>query len=500
MHKKGIMRQAGPLLLARGAATVLGFGLPLLLVRLLDQSSFGVYKQVWLVASTAFLMLQMGLTASLYYFLPRRDGKGAAYLTQSLATVSVFGALGALGIYCARFALARHFSTPELADFAVPMAILTFTMTATTPLEPALLASGKVKLSAATNFTSEIVRVVASLVPLLLGYGLKGFFWAYVFHGVLRLVACAVLLAKSGGPRIDWKLFGAQLAYALPFGAAILFDTPQRNLHLWAVGGTVGAAAFAIYSQGCFQIPIVNLLYQPISDVLQVRLNEPGGRAHGVHLFHDANLRLAGLLLPFTALMIAAGSLFIPGLFTHLYDASIPIFRVAVLSALFAALPLEAVLRATGLTRYMFNVFFWRLLVTAAFVFTGLHFFGMMGAICGHVVAEAMVRSAMLDRIRRELGATWREILPWGELGNLLVASVISCAPVVAIARYSQASARPLFALFVAGAAYGVVYLSILAFRPGPGTPLERLKRTLLGAHEEPATVAVPAPVPARAA
>ncbi|MFL5372098.1 MAG: hypothetical protein ACJ78Z_18015, partial [Myxococcales bacterium] len=89
---------------------------------------------------------------------------------------------------------------------------------------------------------------------------------------------------------------------------------------------------------------------------------------------------------------------------------------------------------------------------------------------------------------------------PWGELRNLLVASVISCVPVVAIARYSQSSARPLFALFLAGAAYGVVYLSILAFRPGPGTPLERLKRTLLGAHEEPAPAPVPAPVPARAA
>ncbi|TMB39474.1 MAG: hypothetical protein E6J62_02025 [Deltaproteobacteria bacterium] len=323
MHKKGIMRQAGPLLVARGAATVLGFGLPLLLVRLLDQTSFGVYKQVWLVATSAFLMLQMGLTASLYYFLPRRDGNGAAYLTQSLASVTVFGALGAFGVYLARFALARHFNTPELAGYAVPMALLAFTLTATTPLEPALLARGQVKLSAATNFVSEIVRVVASIIPLLLGYGLKGFFWAYVAHGVLRCIACVVLLIQTGGPRIDWKLFRGQLAYALPFGAAILFETPQRSLHLWAVGGTVGAAAFAIYSQGCFQIPIVNLLYSPISDVLQVRLNEPGGRGHAVHLFHDANLRLAVILLPFTACMVAAGSLFIPALFTHQYDASI---------------------------------------------------------------------------------------------------------------------------------------------------------------------------------
>src|SRR5438105_1277191 len=500
MHKKGIMRQAGPLLLARGAATVLGFALPLLLVRLLDQTSFGVYKQVWLVASSAFLMLQMGLTASLYYFVPRRDGNGAAYLTQSLATVSVFGALGGLGVYLARFALAGHFNTPELADFAAPMALITFTMTASTPLEPALLAGGQVKLSAATNFVSEIVRVVASIVPLLLGYGLAGFFWAYVAHGVLRCVACCVLLAYRGGPRIDWKLFGGQLAYALPFGAALLFETPQRNLHLWAVGGTVKAAAFAIYTQGCFQLPIVNLLYSPISDVLQVRLNEPGGRAQAVHLFHDANLRLAVILLPFTACMIAAASLFIPGLFTHQYDASIPIFRVAVLSALFAALPLDATLRALGQTRYMFNVFFWRLLVTAAFVLSGLHFFGMMGALSGHLIAEGLVRTVMLDHIRKELGSSWRDMLPWDELRRVAIASIAACVPVVAITRYAYSGARPLLAFFAAGAAYGVVYLGILAFHPGPGTPVERLKRILFGAREEPPAIVAPASMTARAA
>src|SRR2546423_15689943 len=112
MHKKGIMRQAGPLLLARGAATVLGFGLPLLLVRLLDQTSFGVYKQVWLVATSAFLMLQMGLTASLYYFLPRRGGNGAAYLTQSPPSVTGFRGPCALRVFLPRFPPARPFQPP----------------------------------------------------------------------------------------------------------------------------------------------------------------------------------------------------------------------------------------------------------------------------------------------------------------------------------------------------------------------------------------------------
>jgi len=54
--------------------------------------------------------------------------------------------------------------------------------------------------------------------------------------------------------------------------------------------------------------------------------------------------------------------------------------------------------------------------------------------------------------------------------------------------------------LFAAGAAYGVVYLAILAFHPGTGTPVDRLKRMLFGAHDEPLPVAAPEPVPARAA
>src|SRR3989442_9852509 len=93
----GILRQAGPLLLGRGGATVLGFLLPLILTRLLPQAEFGTYKQVWLVATTGYLMLQMALTARLYSFIPRRDGRGQAWYTRPLPRVPPSGAEGRLG-------------------------------------------------------------------------------------------------------------------------------------------------------------------------------------------------------------------------------------------------------------------------------------------------------------------------------------------------------------------------------------------------------------------
>jgi len=484
----GILKQAGPLMLGRGGATLLGFALPLILTRLLPQAEFGTYKQVWLVVTTAYFMLQLGLAQSLYYFLPRKDGQQRAWLTQASVSLVTLGGVCAAILYTTRFAVARQFANPELADFGLQMALITWLMIAASPLEISLTAEGRVRTAATIIFLSDGVRVAASVVPLLLGMGLRGFFWAYVLHGAVRFALQCWFFFRRGRPRLDFRLLREQLAYALPFGASVLVDIPQRTLHQWAVGWTVDAAAFAIYAQGCFQVPIINLLYAPISDILQVRLADPSARDHRVHLFHDANLRLAAVFFPFTAGMAAAASLFIPALFTHLYDASVPIFQVAILLTPFAALPLDGVLRATGHTRYLFRIFFWRLLLTAACVLAGLNLFGMIGAIVGHAVAESAVRVVMLDRVRRELEAPWSEVLPWRQLGVIAAASLVACIPAVAVTRMSAASPRPFLALCVAGLLYCLVYLAAIAMMPGEGSAVARLRRVLLG--HAPATAA----------
>jgi O-antigen/teichoic acid export membrane protein len=486
---RGILGQAGPLLLGRLGATVLGFALPLILTRLLPQSEFGTYKQVWLVVTTGFFMLQLGIAQSLYYFVPRKDGREQAWLTQSIGAMAFLGSLCAAAIYLGRFRIAAQFANPEIASFGAPMALIALTMILTAPLEITLTAEGNVKAAAWIIFLSDALRVTCSVVPLLMGWGLQGFFWAYVVHGVLRTVATSVLLFRRGAPQWDWTLFRRQLVYALPFGAAILLDVPQKTFHQWAVGWSVDPAMFAIYAQGCFQLPIVNLLYSPISDVLQVRMAEPGSRQHHLHLFHDANQRLAAVFFPFTCGMVAAGALFIPALFTHRYDASIPIFRIAVLTTPFACLPLEGVMRALGRTRYLFNIFFWKLLVTVPAVLLGLKLFGMAGAIAGHGIAESAIRVAMLNRTRKELNSTWAEILPWRHLALLGATSLVACVPVVIISHYTAAGTRPFLALCASGAAYAAVYLACLGFTPGSGTPVAKIKRILLGVGlpQEPA-------------
>ena len=66
-----ILTRARPLLAARLAGAALAIAVPMVLARVLLPAAYGTFKQAWLVSQTLALMLPMGLTQSLYYFVPR---------------------------------------------------------------------------------------------------------------------------------------------------------------------------------------------------------------------------------------------------------------------------------------------------------------------------------------------------------------------------------------------------------------------------------------------
>src|SRR5438552_3100965 len=76
--------RASPLIIGRLLSAALTFAVPLVLSRHLSQHEFGVYKQFFLVGLTVVLVGQLGLSQSLYYFLPRGGEKRGAYVIQCI--------------------------------------------------------------------------------------------------------------------------------------------------------------------------------------------------------------------------------------------------------------------------------------------------------------------------------------------------------------------------------------------------------------------------------
>src|SRR5205807_10537961 len=95
--------------------------------------------------------------------------------------------------------------------------------------------------------------------------------------GLLRLVALAIYLRKEGllacGP-LRAQCLQSQLIYAMPFGLAAILEIMTSAAPQFFVSYFYDPANFAIYSVGCFTLPLVSLLFDSVADTSLVKITE----------------------------------------------------------------------------------------------------------------------------------------------------------------------------------------------------------------------------------
>jgi len=465
--------RAGPLVLARLGTALLTISIPLVLARSMALREYGTYKQLFLISQTLSYVLPLGMAQSLYFFVPRADQK-RPYFIQTIAFMTVTGVLAALGLFALEGVIGRSFSNPDLASYRWEQAVYVVCFMASFSLEISLTTQGKTRHSAVVYLVSDTLRAAAMVVPVLLGFGLKGLMVAAAGFAVLRyLCAWGVMLRSGEGPAFDRRLFVSQLIYALPFGAAMLVAVPQQYAHQYVVSSSVTPELFAIYAVGCFQIPVVDLLYTPTSEVLMVRLGEldKEGRAQeGVAAFREATAKLALAFFPLAAFLFAAAPDLIEALFGARFASAAPLFRVSVVGVALAIMPMDGVLRARNQTRWLFIAYAAKAAVTVPLVWVGVRRFGMMGAVGSWAVAEVFGKAMLLARMPKALGAPLRRCIPWRPLGKASACAAAAACGVAVV----RALAQPAYAglpagflwralpLAVGGVLFGVGYLAAL--------------------------------------
>ncbi|MCA1664869.1 MAG: polysaccharide biosynthesis C-terminal domain-containing protein [Myxococcales bacterium] len=234
-------------------------------------------------------------------------------------------------------------------------------------------------------------------------------------------------------------------------------------------------------------MPVVDIVFTPLSDVMifQIGKAQHANDGHGAwRAWNDAVQKLASILFPAAACAWLFGPTVLPMLFTHKYDGSVPLFMLATLEIPLWILPLDALLRAAGATRFLFAFNGARIAVTAALVLAGIHFFGLPGAIAGGIASEALARVAMMARGRRFLGVSWAHMLDWAPLARITGAAAAACVPAYAV---RLAGLHGVVGVLAAGAVYGAVYLGLVLtmnrlFRGGAAQPIgDREPRLVVG-------------------
>jgi O-antigen/teichoic acid export membrane protein len=459
------------------------FAIGIILARHFDQAVFGVYKQFFLVFATLYGVLQLGMAESLYYFVPRAPERTGRYVANAVVALLAVGGLCTLALYLARPALAGWMNE-ELASYALPLGLfLTFSL-ASTVLEIVMVSRKQHMRAAVTYAISDFAKTALFIAPALLIGSLTAVFWGATLFAALRMAATLVILGRQWGRefRVDAALLREQLTYAVPFAIAVGIEVILINYHQYVVASSFTAATFAIYAVGCMQIPLYDLIIGSTVNVLMVRMADaPRGR-EALALWHDTITRLAFLMFPLTALLVASASDLIIGLFTQTYAASIPIFIVWVLTMVPGVLAVDAVLRVYAQTRFLLIMNVVRFVCVAGLITAFLSSFGLTGAVLVTLVAVVVTKVLGAARIASLMGVGVREALPWRRLAVMAALSLISLLPLY----WLQVSVEwPALARFVVGtgiyvATYlGLTWLGAQVLRDsGALVPVQRFRRS----------------------
>jgi O-antigen/teichoic acid export membrane protein len=474
--KESTFRPAVLLMTGRAFASIATLLIPVTLVRVFDQADYGTYKQLFLVFATLYSVALIGLSDSLYYFVPKDPAKGGRYVANSVFGLSIAGLACLAGLYAGRFAVARWMKNEALSDHLGAIGVfLLFTLVATV-VEIALIARKRYAWASSAYVISDVVRAACFVLPMLFWPSLHTLMgWAIAFSAI-RLMAGLVLLRREFGVsfRFDASLVSAQLGYALPFALYVLVEILQSTYHQYAVSWSFDAATFAIYSVGCFQVPFVDFLATPASSVMMVRMTEEirdGCPHEAIAIWLDITRKLALVFFPMVALLMATSREVITFLFTDAYAASAPIFALWVTSIALSVLQTDGVMRVHAQIRYLFLVNLVRLALIVALIRPLMAAFGLLGPVLVTLLAMTVAKVLHLIRMKRLMQLTVGEVLPWSSLSAILAVSALSVGPVL-IAR-ATITGPPIALLLAGGVAYGITYLALaLAF--GLITPNER--------------------------
>jgi O-antigen/teichoic acid export membrane protein len=469
-----LTNQAFFLILARIAGFIISLALPMLLARAMSQREYGLFKQSFLVITTFVGILPLGVGMSAFYYLAREEARHRSAIINIVVfhTLAGFVPFILLLLFPGLLGLAFRDGHEVVASAPMIGLIVLVTMVSSL-LETVATAYQDVRWSTVFLVGAQLSKAIFMLSATLINPSLNNLLRAALFHALVEGAVLIWYLNKifpQYWKAFDLSFFREQLSYALPLGAAGLLYIMQTELPNYFVSWQFGAAAFATYANGNFQVPLLGLIRDSMSSVLLSRtsgLQQTGDREEILQLNQRVTRKLMLIYFPAFALLQICGRELIVFFYGANYASSWPIFRINLFLLLFNVFINDPVLRAFAQYRYylvILRCIIFVLLLPALFLLSranGLE--GAMAAVVGLAIAERIILLAWVNRI---LGATRRDYAEMARVAApIALASAMGALAAWGV-RMATPNLPPIQSLAVAGTVFALANLgATLALR-----------------------------------
>ncbi len=466
---------------AKALSFAFAFALPLLVVRRLDQTAFGIYKASFQILSTSLIILPLGFMMSAYYFLPRESLERRAQVVLNIVLVHVFvGVLAFVVLFARPDLLARLFGGEAEIQRLSPLigAVIMLWLSAVF-LETIAVANNETKQASIFIITAQLTKTVFMLVAALLFANVESLLYAALLHSFGQICVLFWYL-RSRFPgfwrSFDFAMLREQLVYAVPLGLIGLLYVMQTDLHNYVVLNRFGATEFAIYANGCFNLPLVMIISEAVGSVMipQISILQKSDERREILLLLGRTMRkIAVIFLPLYVFLTVMAREFVVVMFTERYLASVPVFLINLLLLPVSIISLDPVVRAY---REQARALLVVRAVLILFLIAALWFvtirYGLIGAISVVVLTRIVEQLAMMTSVGRLLGVRRGDAWMLRDVGKILAAALIAGA-FAFVLRHWLMGITPLVVLTICALVFGAIYAGALLVA-GVVTPEEK--------------------------
>jgi len=461
--------QAGGVSIGRGVAALVGLATVMILSRMLTREDYGTYRQLWLIYFLLAPVMQLGLAQSASYFGAQlaREGR-KTYIAQNGLALVVMGLLSAVTLLSSAGPISRFFGNPDLMT---PLRALALFMMFALPFELSenmLVALGRAGRAGLVTAVSNIFQSAVILAAFLSRASLTGvFLYLSIFSFVRWLVATGIFLRvyRDLHVRWSWAELREQLVFSLPMGAAVMVGLLSRQMDKLIVTSHFSTERFAIYANGSYDIPLINIVTLSVTAVLVpaiVRARAIGRIDEVQRIWHGAARRVATIFYPVFAFLLIAAEPFMVLLFSKDYAASAAPFRVFLFLFPIRIAFHNGFQRALGRSRQIFIASAGAFVISLglALVLVRVGWIGILGPAIASVAGAYFAAGYAIFDCSRELGWRWSEYFPWKTLARIMAVSLIAAAPSLAAGWLLREAS--VFARFLAmGLVYAGSYLAL---------------------------------------
>lgn len=437
-------KQIGALITGEMLSLLLGFILPLILVRILTKNDYGLYAQFNVILSFCMVFFSFGFSSELYYSYPlAKDKEKRILVFQSLMLLFLAAGLSVFILYIP--AIQNYFISDSSFEESYLYLVVAIFLSIPEVLITSLYVLNHDNITSAFFLPlMTVLRVVLILCLYWLYPYIETVFVAIILSSMIKLLYVIkytyhVMDNHGRGKIVDWNILKSQLRYSIPLGMASSVRIFVQQMDKLIILSFVSPSVYAIYSIAFYGVPGLTQVYLSISQVYIPRMSIAYKEADIqtlLGLYHSMVSKTLSYTIPILLIIMLFADPIVPFVFSSKYIDSIPYFRIYLLTFIVSSIGCGNILRAIGETKRSLSAYVYTAIIMLPFTYFSIRLYSLNGAIIAATIGAIFPKVLLSIYDAKSINKLLYQLYPWKEIYKIMVISITSIVPFILIYIY----------------------------------------------------------------